>query len=249
MFIDLGPNSDLGRQALPLTPFPLIDFRACKVLLDALGIDNLSLTSNMTQTVRAETAARFQEANAPYKVLCATMGIAGESINLQKGVGDLVFADLPLSWGIFMQVIGRLIRLGQVETVIVHLLWINRSFDQCQLYKMAHKAVVDFAGEGGDATNDEVYEDAATQLRVFLGMKQCPSDPCWASQGLVEKDRYYSEQADEARPAEKQIHLEYASAKELGLSAKKGKPKAPAPKVFSVRNHGRKLRSSRWSRS
>lgn len=66
--------------------------------------------------VREKTKNLFQDTNSGYDIIMITMA-GSESINLQAAE-HFVFFDLPWSWGDYLQLIGRMSRIGSKHSVV-----------------------------------------------------------------------------------------------------------------------------------
>lgn len=79
------------------------------------------ITGNENDDQRADSQRRFQDPNSDTKVVCITMAGA-DAINLQMAKA-IVFYDLPWSAGDYIQILGRMIRLGSIHTHVyaIHL--------------------------------------------------------------------------------------------------------------------------------
>ena len=64
---------------------------------------------------------------------------SGHGLNIQKGGRRLVFFDIPWSYGLFLQLVGRLQRQGQKLSVYVHLLIARHTLDEAVAEVLQHK--------------------------------------------------------------------------------------------------------------
>lgn len=82
---------------------------------------------------------------------------AGHGLNLQSGGHIIVWFGLPWSLELYQQSIGRLNRMGQGESVIVHHIVCERTLDEKVLTALSRKD----ATQRGllDALKEYVYEE------------------------------------------------------------------------------------------
>lgn len=64
---------------------------------------------------------------------------AGHGLNLQKGGHQIVFFDIPWSLELYLQVIGRLARQGQIYAVVIHHLVAAGTVDEAVVEALANK--------------------------------------------------------------------------------------------------------------
>lgn len=86
------------------------------ILMPALkkkGYHPVQITGSDTEKQRKISQDRFQNPKSKTQVICITTA-AGEAINLQAA-NALVFYDLPYSAGDYLQILGRMIRIGSLH--------------------------------------------------------------------------------------------------------------------------------------
>lgn len=76
-------------------------------------IKAVRVTGSEDEDQRADAMAAFQDPNGDTRVICITMA-GGDAINLQAAKA-IVFFDTPWSAGDFIQIVGRMIRIGSVH--------------------------------------------------------------------------------------------------------------------------------------
>ncbi len=91
-------------------------------ILDQAGIESVAITGAENDAKRKIAQDKFQDLKSNTKVVIITSA-GSEAINLQAASG-LVFFDAPWSWGEYVQVVGRMIRIGSPHkgVLCVHLL-------------------------------------------------------------------------------------------------------------------------------
>lgn len=90
--------------------------------LKELKIGAVKVTGAENAKQRQEAQKKFQDINSKVKVICITMA-GSEAINLQAAKA-IVFYDSPWSAGDYLQILGRMIRIGSVHDNVfaVHLI-------------------------------------------------------------------------------------------------------------------------------
>jgi SNF2 family DNA or RNA helicase len=81
--------------------------------LEAQGIKCVRVTGSEDEDERQEAKEQFQDLKSDVKVVFITMA-GGDAINLQAGKA-MVFFDTPWSAGDYLQILGRIIRLGSMH--------------------------------------------------------------------------------------------------------------------------------------
>jgi len=76
-------------------------------------IEAVRITGSENETQREEAKAAFQNPNSPVRVACITMA-GSDAINLQAAK-VLICYDTPWSAGDFIQLVGRMIRIGSIH--------------------------------------------------------------------------------------------------------------------------------------
>lgn len=114
--------------------------------LESNSIPNVQIIGDMKAGPRNEAIKRFKR-NPRVNTLITTPA-GSEAINLQFA-DVLVFADLPLSFGIYYQTIGRLQRIGSVhESIIVDHLLAEDTVDERYYAMLKEKFEVAIAASG-----------------------------------------------------------------------------------------------------
>jgi SNF2 family DNA or RNA helicase len=111
--VEMVTEGDLeGEKVIVYTRFE----RMVKLGIDALtaaGVKCIRVTGAETIDQRAEAQRLFQDMNSDVKVIWIT-NAGGDAINLQSARA-LVFFDTPFSAGDYLQVVGRMIRIGSTH--------------------------------------------------------------------------------------------------------------------------------------
>lgn len=118
------------------------------------GIEFGRVTGNETLSAREAARLRFQ--NSPTFNVILITDAGGEALDLQAA-RNIVFVDLPWSYGNFLQVIGRARRFGSThDNVLAVLLGANATFDQTIATHLIRKetAIRDIIRQGN--TNSDI---------------------------------------------------------------------------------------------
>merc|ERR1711920_740863 len=118
----LSEGGDLhGDKVIIFSRFKEMVNVAIKALTRA-GINCVRITGDESASERKEAADAFQDPQDATRVIFITMA-GGEALNLQAAKA-LVFYDTPWSAGDYLQIVGRMIRLGSEHSncYVVHLL-------------------------------------------------------------------------------------------------------------------------------
>jgi len=107
--VDLITGELDGQKVIVYTRFESLVGRLQAILLRE-GVKSVRITGKENDKKRAESQAKFQDLNSDTNVIFIT-GAGSEAINLQAAIG-LIFYDAPWSWGDYIQILGRMIRIG-----------------------------------------------------------------------------------------------------------------------------------------
>lgn len=94
-----------------------------QAILTKEGIKSVAITGDVTKaTARKSAQDKFQDQSSNIKVIFIT-DAGSESINLQAA-SAMIFFDTPWSWGRYVQLLGRMIRIGSPHQAVlaIHLL-------------------------------------------------------------------------------------------------------------------------------
>lgn len=115
--IDMLTDGDLtGEKVIIFTRFK----KMVDLLMPALkkaGLDPRRVTGDETEDQRQAAQDAFQDPNHSCKAICITSA-GGEGINLQAAKA-IIFYDTPWSAGEYLQVLGRMIRIGSVHDSVL----------------------------------------------------------------------------------------------------------------------------------
>lgn len=107
--VDLVTGELDGEKVIVYTRFESIVDRL-RTILKREGVESVRITGADKEKQRAEAQTAFQDLKSKVKVIFITAA-GSEAINLQAAVAT-VFFDAPWSWGEYLQIIGRMIRIG-----------------------------------------------------------------------------------------------------------------------------------------
>jgi helicase-like protein len=149
--------------------------------LHNLGLSDklVSITSKMKAEDRTEAVRQFNDPKSAVKILVTTDKLGGQSLNLQEGGCHLACMDLFGAYHTYVQVGGRIDRIGQDEETIVLIPWLRNSYDQYMWHRVFVKGVPALAGEGAKVFHNNPTIDAEEKLRYIFGLKYSALDPVW----------------------------------------------------------------------
>jgi SNF2 family DNA or RNA helicase len=119
--IDLLQDELDGEKVIVFTRFESHLERLQKVLKTA-GIKSVRISGKENDEKRRDAQKAFQDLQSDTQVIFITAA-GSEAINLQAASG-IVFYDMPWSWGDYVQILGRMIRIGSPHQFVLayHLL-------------------------------------------------------------------------------------------------------------------------------
>jgi SNF2 family DNA or RNA helicase len=151
-----------------------------QAILKKEGIKSTRITGKETDTVRRANQKVFQDLDSDTKVIFIT-DAGSEAINLQSAIG-MIFFDAPWSWGAYIQILGRMIRIGSPHKGVLafHLITERPKADDDRKTIDHHvltllrrkKGLIDkVLGEGavGALTFDKSGTDLQDLIRVMQG--------------------------------------------------------------------------------
>lgn len=105
-----------GERVIVFTRFSSLVPRLQKIL-DAKGIRSVAITGKQNERRRAAAQDAFQDLKSDVRVIFITTA-GGVGINLQMARA-MIFYDLPWTWGDYVQLLGRMIRIGSPHKGVV----------------------------------------------------------------------------------------------------------------------------------
>lgn len=149
--------------------------------LNNLGFKYTTITAKMSQEERTKRLEEFNDPNSDTMILLMTNGLGATSVNLQN-CRHIICVEIPISFYVLCQILGRVNRIGQTGEQTLQLLFLYNSFDQYALSRMYTKMVPILAGEGNCLTDDDPVVDAENKLMLALGVKYSMLDKAsWAT--------------------------------------------------------------------
>lgn len=113
--LDLLTDELDGEKVIVYTRFASLVGRLQEVLKRS-GIKSVCITGAESDKKRRENQQLFQDLKSDIRVIFIT-DAGSEAINLQAAAG-LVFYDMPWSWGNYVQILGRMIRIGSPHQAV-----------------------------------------------------------------------------------------------------------------------------------
>ncbi len=172
--IDLVTNDgDLdGEKVIVFTRFrAMVDFAV--PVLEKLKVKCARVTGDENEQQRRAAMNAFQDPNNPVKVIFITMA-GGDAINLQAAKA-LVFYDTPWSAGDYLQILGRMIRIGSDHDRVyaIHLICRDTIDEKVQaVYQRKRKLLEKVLGERikGEKGEDVIYAAGSPTKDLFDAM-------------------------------------------------------------------------------
>ena len=134
-------------------------------IIDNAGFNVGSLRAGMGAHERDHLIAEFNDPNSSLQILLTTPAVGGSSYNLQGGCHHVLVLDVPTGTNTFLQMIGRVIRSGQLHEVIVWLMTLDHSWDQRVTHRSETKYMAQLAAFSALKITDEM---AAAHLEAHL---------------------------------------------------------------------------------
>ena len=98
-----------GEKVIIYTRFAKL-VKRLSALLDKAGVKNVHITGDDSDKVRQRAQDKFQDPKDETQVIIIT-DAGSEAINLQQA-SAMIFIDAPWSWGNYIQLLGRMVRIG-----------------------------------------------------------------------------------------------------------------------------------------
>jgi SNF2 family DNA or RNA helicase len=157
-----------GEKVIVFTRFERMVTKAIEHL-NKHGVKSVRVTGKESEDERAEAQEAFQDLKSDVQVVWITMA-GGDSINLQAAKA-LVFFDTPWSAGDYIQILGRMIRIGSIHDrcYALHLI-AKGTVDErvMQVMKKKLKLVEAIIGKRILGEDDEVVKfDATSDLNAI----------------------------------------------------------------------------------
>jgi superfamily II DNA/RNA helicase len=155
-----------------------------------LGFKVVSLRSSQDQEERAKQLYRFNY-DQDVQILLFNTKLGATSLNLHIGGHRIIGCEMPVNMATWLQVVGRVCRVGQKHEQTIYLVWLTDSYDQILLHKLCKKFVSTFAGEGSILCDSEdVVEKAQEVFQKFFGLKYSPYDREWGDYKYTNKYKW-----------------------------------------------------------
>ncbi len=120
-FLEKNP----GEKVLLICEHPDVVNALSSVLAEKIGANGLvTFTENMSILARDRAAASFADDRGPMLMVASEIGSEGRNFQFSH---NLVLFDLPLDAALVEQRIGRLDRIGQTETIRIHVPYVKGS--------------------------------------------------------------------------------------------------------------------------
>jgi len=149
--------------------------------LNNLGFKYNSINSKMGQEERTRLLEDFNNPDSDTMILLMTSALGAVSVNLQTA-RRVICMEIPISFYILCQILGRVNRIGQTQEQYLELLFCYSTFDQYAMNRMFKKMIPTLAGEGHCLTDPDPVVDAENKLMLALGVAYSMADAtAWAT--------------------------------------------------------------------
>ncbi len=143
-------------------------------IMEKAGIRCVRVTGAENEDARKAAMQAFQDPDSDIQVIWITMA-GGDAINLQAAKAT-VFYDTPWSAGDYIQIIGRMIRIGSEHDRVyaIHLVCKDTVDDRVQAVRRKKMRLIEAViGERlkGDSTAGTVYEVSSEINDIFEGLR------------------------------------------------------------------------------
>jgi SNF2 family DNA or RNA helicase len=144
-------------------------------ILKRNGIKSVRVTGKENDKKRFEAQQQFQDAKSDVRVVFITSA-GSEAINLQQAAAT-IFYDLPWSWGEYVQILGRMVRIGSPHKgVLAYHLLAERPGDEpktidhhvLSLLKKKKKLIDKILGEAAQGALEFDKDDSTTVALLKL---------------------------------------------------------------------------------
>ncbi|MBF0569901.1 MAG: DEAD/DEAH box helicase family protein, partial [Candidatus Omnitrophica bacterium] len=130
----------------------------------------VTITGEQQAAERGQILRRFHEDPA-CKILIATYGVAGESLNLQVA-STAIFVDFPWTYQELIQAIDRLHRIGQTKAVSIFLIAARDTIDEHMLNVLAQSEWLHRLFLKGETMEDADQEEIIATLQRTFKLKK-----------------------------------------------------------------------------
>ncbi|KAH8803319.1 hypothetical protein F5884DRAFT_888529 [Xylogone sp. PMI_703] len=182
-------------KAIIVFEYPMSQWVVESQLLN-LGFKIVSLRSSMSQEERTKAIKEFNEAGSA-QILLFNTKLGSQSLNVHHHAHKIICCEIPINIATFIQVVSRICHIGQNHAQTVYLLWLNHSYDQIVLHRLARKFVSSLAGEDlSNIAREHITKQAEETLRQFLGLQYSTYHRVWGSKDYDDKDEWINEDKD-----------------------------------------------------
>jgi hypothetical protein len=157
-------------------------------------------------------------------LLLITNATGAVSLNLQTACHHIIIMEIPISYYILVQILGRINRIGQSFEQFIYLLFCYDTFDQYSVNRMFRKMIPILAGEGNTFTDEDPTVDAENKLMVALGVKYSFLNDRWATPPWSNRESY-TDEVDKQRESSNRWLMNSSAS----IAATPVKPRAEVP--------------------
>jgi hypothetical protein len=133
-------------------------------VLDQFGVVFRALRAEMTDAERTRAIDAFKDTDNAVEVLVTSSRLSSQGLNLQDSCHHLILVEPPPTINMFIQIMARIVRLGQKHECTVQLLFLHESFDDFAWARAMEKHVIVWQAE---SALRERYADSPRALQMI----------------------------------------------------------------------------------
>ncbi|KAF2143429.1 uncharacterized protein K452DRAFT_307557 [Aplosporella prunicola CBS 121167] len=156
-------------------PFPQY---TCELVFDTIGEPAYSIRALHSPSDRGATIAKFSDPKDPVKDLFANSKTGAVPINIQHACHRVLIMEMPTSFNLLMQIIGRRWRMGQSEAVQVKVLVTDHTYDQMLQHRATKKIMAQLAGTANLNIDTEEVKEAMDDPDALSDTDEYKDDYC-----------------------------------------------------------------------
>jgi hypothetical protein len=140
-----------------------------------------AINARQRQEERNKLISEFNDPDSDVMLLLITNNLGSVSLNLQAACHHIYIMEIPISYNVLIQILGRVNRIGQKHEQFIKLLFVYDTFDQFAMHRLFRKIMPILAGEGDSFTDEDPIVDAENKLMMALGLPYSFLHEAWAS--------------------------------------------------------------------
>lgn len=160
-------------------------------LLEVLKVDSAVFHEDLSLIQRDRNAAYFADESGAQILLCSEIGSEGRNFQFAH---HLVLFDLPLNPELLEQRIGRLDRIGQTESIQIHVPYFEDSWTAC-LFRWHHEAL---RGMAESLKGGHLYYERFKERLLEFGKACVESVPAIEFEAFLKESAEYREEMEQS---------------------------------------------------